>query len=153
MKAMDLLMFEKHISEFEFQHGVESGMWGLQTEAPAITWPNVTIWVQALAKYCPPEKCYFRLVLDDYPQSAPNACPWDIENNTVLETASWPRGSAKLYPVFNPGWNHAQGLYAPFDRLAIPGHDGWKTQYPEYYWQSSFKVTAYLNFIHRLLNT
>ncbi|MFA6087235.1 hypothetical protein [Mucilaginibacter sp.] len=153
MKTMDLLMFEKHISEFEFQHGVESGMWGLQTEAPAITWPFVTIWVQALATYYPPEKCYLRFTLNDYPQSAPTACPWDIENGTILTAGIWPKGSAKLNPVFNPAWNNATALYAPFDRLAIPGHDGWKTQYPEYYWQSSFKITAYLQFIHRLLNT
>jgi hypothetical protein len=149
---MDLLMAEKHIGEFAFQHGLGTGMWGLQTEAPATTWPVIMIWIQADPKYYEPGKCYFKFTLDGYPQAAPGACPWDTETHSALAAASWPKGSAKLNPVFNPTWR-ADSLYAPFDRAALPGHDEWKTKYPEYYWQSSFKFTDYVQYIHRLLNS
>ena len=149
---MDLMMFEKHIGEFEFEHGIETGMWGLHSEAPAITWPWVIIWVKASTQRYEPGKCYFKFTLDGYPQAAPGACPWDITNNAALAPEKWPKGSVRLNAVFNPNWRK-DSLYAPFDRTAIPGHDGWRTQFPEYYWQPSFKITAYLQFIYRLLNS
>jgi len=154
MKTMDLLMFEKHVDEFEFQNGIEQGMWGFHLEDPTSTWPLVIIWIQASTTYCAPGRCYLRYKLDSYPQSAPTACPWDIKTDGTLVDADWPKGYLNLNQVFRPGWNRT-ALYTPFDRVPITdgNHLGWQTQYPEYWWQSSFKITDYLVYLHRLLNT
>ena len=69
-----------------------------------------------------------------------------------LESSLWPKGRNFVSNTFNPGWN-PNALYTPCDRAAMAGHDGWKTQFPELWWQPHFKITVYLHFLHRLLNS
>jgi len=34
----------------------------------------------------------------------------------------------------------------------MPGHDGWKQQFPQWWWTPSHMIVDYLTFIHRCLN-
>jgi hypothetical protein len=149
---MDKSMFLKHIGEFEFQEGIAKGMWGLHTEDPATAWPYVIIWVQTSTTYCAPGKCYIRFTLDGYPVTAPSACPWDLQTNAIPDSDKWPKGRQSIEKVFRPtGWKNF-ALYAPYDRVPLSDHEGWKTEYPELCWRKTFKITDYLLFIHELLN-
>lgn len=153
MKEVDLLMFEKHIAEVEFQDGLERQMWGFYSDDPTSTWPYVVIWVQASTTYCKPGRCSLRFTLNEYPVLAPTACPWNIVLDSVLVDKEWPKGYHNLNQVFRPAWNRT-ALYNPFDRVPISdgGHNAWATQYREYFWKPSFKITDYLLYLHRLLN-
>jgi len=153
---MDLAMFTQHMGEFEFQNGQKKGSWGLHSEDLSLSWPKAIIWIQTSLKYSKDDKTYFRLLLDKYPSQAPTMCPWDIEKDASLAPEGWPTGYEDLNAVFKPSWNGATSLYCPFDRLAMPGHAGppanWETLHPSYWWKSSFKITQYLTYVHRLLN-
>ncbi len=149
----DLLQFNQHISEAGFQTGIDNLIWGIvddNSERP--TWPIVVIWVQAAPKANHPDKYYFRFELSGYPAQAPTACPWSIEQNSRLPNEQWPKGINFVSGTFNPGWN-LNALYAPCDRLAMAGHEGWQIQFPELWWQPTFKIQVYLHFLHRLLNS
>ena len=149
----DTAIFHQHVNDVDFQTGIDNGMWGIcdeNSEYP--TWPVVIIWIQAAPKSNRPDKYHFRFDLASYPSIAPTACPWDIETNNRLDNSFWPKGSQFVSNTFNPGWN-ACALYAPCDRIAMAGHDAWKTQFPDLWWQPSYKITIYLHFLHHLLNS
>lgn len=149
----DTAIFHQHVIDAVFQTGVDKNMWAMVDENPEYpTWPFIIIWIKAAIKKDRPDKYYFRFDLSGYPNIAPTACPWNSETNSRLENHLWPRGSKFIKNTFNYGWN-PNALYAPCDRLAMPGHDGWKTQFPDLWWQPSFKINVYLNFIYRLLNS
>jgi len=149
----DATLFVQHVAGPEFQAGIDRGDWGFLTEDPAHqNWPVVIIWVSAREKPGKPDRYYFRFELSGYPAIAPTACPWDAANNRRLDNALWPRGNALVSRTFNYGWN-ASALYTPCDRLAMTGHDIWKTQFPNLWWQPSFTIVVYLSFIHSLLHS
>lgn len=149
----DLLQFKQHVSEAGFQTGVDSGMWGIVDEDPEYpNWPFVIIWVQAAQKDNHPDKYHFRFELSSYPSQAPTACPWEVELQSRLPNEKWPKGSKFVSNTFNPAWN-LNALYAPCDRLAMAGHEGWQTVFPELWWKPTFKIQVYLYFLHRLLNS
>jgi hypothetical protein len=149
----DAAMFQQHINEADFQLGIDNGSWGfLNSDEPLAGWPNVTIWVKAAKKANWPDKYYFSFELSGYPGQAATACPWNAETNARLDNSLWPRGNRFVSHTFNFGWN-ANALYAPCDRLAMQGHDGWREQFPELWWQPDFTITVYLNFIYHLLNS
>ncbi len=147
--SIDENLFDTHINESWFQIGVDSGKWGIHS----VDWPVAVIWVKAKPKINQPEKYYFRFELTNYPQQAPTACPWDINTKQKLEHNGWPKGAGFVSSVFNPGWNGGIALYAPCDRIAMAGHDQWKTQYPDLWWNSDMKITKYLVYIYTLLNS
>jgi hypothetical protein len=93
-----------------------------------------------------------RFDLTNYPEAAPTASPWDLERNQVLNPILWPTGPARVDRAFNPGWN-AHALYLPCDRLALPGHDAWRTQHPSMIWSPTGDITQYLRIVHDLLNS
>jgi hypothetical protein len=149
----DTALFHHHVMDAEFQAGVDRHEWGIYEENHEYpTWPIVIIWIQALSKEPSLEKYYFRFDLSGYPVSAPTACPWDVEFNRRLDNSQWPRGQKLVSATFNYGWN-PNALYAPCDRVAMAGHDVWSMQHPDLWWLSTFKITVYLNFLHRLLNS
>lgn len=139
-----------HIAEANFQIGVDEGRWGIEKEYP---WPFVLIWVKAASKTGCPDKYCFRFDLTGYPSAAPTACPWDAESDKRLDNQLWPKGGNHVASVFNPGWNGGIALYAPCDRIAIPGHGQWATKFPHLWWRSDFKIIVYLNFLYQLLNS
>jgi hypothetical protein len=149
----DLQLLKKHVGEAQFIMGIEDGKWGILDFHPELpTWPFIFFWVKAREKTNHPDKYFFRFDLSGYPELAPTACPWDPENNTPLQAKQWPKGPKQVSKVFNPAWN-ANALYAPCDRLAMSGHELWRTVHPNLWWQSSFKIIIYLTFIFRLLNS
>ena len=149
----DTLLFNQHVNDADFQSGIDQGMWGIQDYDPEYpAWPIVLIWIQATAKLGCPDKYFFRFDLNGYPSIAPTACPWDATTNVRLDNSMWPKGSQFVSKTFNFSWK-PDALYAPCDRVAMPGHEPWQTEFPELWWQSSFKINAYLNFLHRLLNS
>jgi len=149
----DAALFHQHILEGNFQAGMDRGDWGVCDYNPEYpNWPIVIMWVRAIPKPGWPDRYYFRFDLSGYPASAPTACPWDVESNLRLENTRWPRGNKIVSPTFNYGWN-PNALYAPCDRMAMGGHDPWREQHPDLWWQSTFKIIVYINFLHRLLNS
>jgi hypothetical protein len=149
----DTAIFHQHVNDADFQVGVDNGMWSICNENSNYpTWPIVIIWVKAAEKKDCPDKYHFRFDLSGYPSVAPAACPWNNTTNARLENNQWPRGRKFVNNTFNYGWN-PNALYAPCDRIAMAGHDTWRTQFPDLWWQPSFKITVYLNFLFRLLNS
>ena len=149
----DKALFHQHVHEPGFQGGVDRGDWGLLHDGSDYPdWPITILFVRAASKPGKPDRYYFRFDLTHYPGSAPTARPWDIDKNAPLDIAQWPRGNKLVSFTFNYGWNIA-ALYAPCDRMAMVGHEAWRMQFPELWWQSSFTVTIYLAFLHQLLNS
>lgn len=138
----------RHLADGAFRLGAARGRWRLVR----IAWPHVVIAVTAAARVGSPSEYGFRFELTNYPQSPPTAQPWDLVYDRPLETTRWPTGRSRLAAAFNPGWN-AQALYLPCDRLAIQGHDAWRTQHPSMIWSPASDITLYLRVLHELLTS
>jgi len=149
----DESLFKQHLGEALFQIGVDDGSWGLCGTLADIQWPCAVLWCKATPKESGQKKYYFRFTLDGYSASAPTAVPWDINKNQPLEHAAWPRWTAYLQKVFNPGWNNGTALYAPCDRKAMQGHEKWKEQHSAFWWFPGSNIVKYLRFLYRLLNS
>jgi len=142
----------EHINSPEFQKGISEGRWGLNnddTRADNI-WPNRLIWINCnipdlLDKY------FFKFDFTGYNSDAANAIPWDITNGNTLPVENWPKGSQILEKVFRPSWRK-DGLYVPFDRVAIKTHSDWPTKYSNKIWKPGDNVIEYINYLHGLLN-
>ena len=149
---IDQQLYCRHISEADFQTGVDKGMWGIVDDAPAYAnWPYAVMWVKAAEKQAKPGRYYVRFNLDSYPSAGPAATFWDIEKEMRLTNDLWPKGNANIALAFNSGY--PMGFYVPCDRTFQPGHEAWKTTAPEYWWTPTFKITIYLQLIHQLLNS
>lgn len=148
----DEALFRAHLNDAPFQAGVDAERWGLHGEVSQVAWPHPVLWVQADEDLIVSTKVFLRFAVDGYPQSAPTACPWDVDKNCRLDPAAWPKGPGNVTKVFNPGWNNGVALYAPCDRKAMPGHESWKPQFPNTWWQPAFTIVVYLEFVHSCLN-
>jgi hypothetical protein len=147
----DEAIFWEHVKSIDFQEGVDRAKWGLLQPKEETQWPTVYIWIKT-ALYGIHKSIELRFTLDGYPSSAPTVCPWNAEQNCKLQAELWPIGSASITNVFKYGWRGGQALYCPLDRSTLGDHGNWKQQYPDLYWQSSFTICTYLDFIHRILN-
>jgi hypothetical protein len=147
----DEALFRVHQEDGIFRSGVDRGKWGFPGGEPSIEWPYCILWVQSETRFADSGKVFLRFKLDEYPTQAPNAQPWDLTANQPLLGDKWPKGPGNVSRVFNPGWN-AAALYAPCDRLAMPGHDAWKTTLGHWWWTPDKTITSYLEFVHRCLN-
>jgi hypothetical protein len=145
----DEQVFRAHLEMGPFLSGVDRGRWRLLN----IAWPYVVIAVTAAVRPQGPKEYAFRFELSNYPQAPPTAQPWNEMNNSPLEHPKWPAGRSRIPKAFNPGWQSGQCLYLPCDRIAIVGHDGWRTQHPSMIWQSDGDITQYLRIIYDLLNS
>lgn len=140
--------FRQHLAGGAFGRGAAHGRWRLVQ----VAWPHALIAVSAAARDGSPSEYGFRFELTNYPQVPPTAQPWDLEVNRPLAPTRWPTGPKRLAAAFNPGWN-AQAIYIPCDRMAIQGHDPWRTQHPSMIWSPSGDITQYLRILHELLNS
>ncbi|MDI1233378.1 MAG: hypothetical protein PSX81_03740 [bacterium] len=151
--SIDLLTFRKDLEEANFQIGIDKGMWNVADEnLQCSTWPKVIIWIKAASKNDGPERYYFNFDLTGYPNTAPTCCPWSSVKDERLPDELWPKGIKVVSSVFNPGWNKT-ALYAPCDRVAMIGHENWKSEFPHLWWNPSFTIEKYLNFLYRILNS
>jgi hypothetical protein len=147
----DECSLKSHLIEAPFLSGVDAGKWGLCGEIEAIVWPTAIFWVQSEHRFMPAGRIFLKFNLQQYPQNAPTACPWDNEKNTRLDSSLWPKISGNMSGVFNPNWNPC-ALYAPCDRIAMQGHHPWREKFPLWWWQSNFTIVRYLEFVHQCLN-
>lgn len=147
----DEQVFWKQIQSGPFESGVDRGWWRLLS----VNWPIALIGVAAAPRPLGPEEFIFRFELSNFPQSAPTAMPWDIEQNAVLEKARWPGGRDRLREIFRFDFltQNEHHLYIPCDRLAITHHPEWKDTYPLLFWKPTSNLTLYLRFVHDLLNS
>ncbi|MBL4754465.1 MAG: hypothetical protein JKY52_12835 [Flavobacteriales bacterium] len=150
--SLDLDLFKEHVKSADFQIGVDSGRWDIDSEPGFSEWPHVVIWVQATGKPQCPNRYHFRFLVDGYSQKAPNALPWDNENDKPLALEEWPNGGVRVNSVFNPSWK-PNALYCPCDRVAMVGHETWKERHPDLWWNSESTITLYLDLLHQLLNS
>jgi len=140
--------FRQDVGGGAFLRGAARGRWRLVK----ITWPHAVIAVSAAPRAGFPSEYAFRFELTNYPQDPPTAAPWEVERDLPLATTHWPTGRSRLAAAFNPGWN-AAAIYIPCDRLAVQGHDAWRTQHPSMIWQPSGDITQYLSVLYELLNS
>jgi hypothetical protein len=138
----------QHLAGGAFLRGQVRGRWRLV----AICWPHAVISVSAAARPGSPSEYGFRFELTNYPQDPPVAQPWDVVLDQPMAPTRWPTGRHRLAAAFNPGWN-LNAIYIPCDRLAIQGHDGWRTQHPSMIWRPTGDITQYLSILHELLNS
>lgn len=138
-----------HLEAGPFQSGVDRGRWRLV----ASEWPLAIIAVSAAERPGGPSEYAFRFECTGYPQTPPTAQPWSEANNAPLAPDRWPGGRSRVPLAFNPRWKSGQSLYLPCDRLAIEGHDLWKTKHPSLIWSPQRDITHYLQVIYELLNS
>jgi hypothetical protein len=147
----DESLFRSHLTEAPFVSGVDAEKWGLVEGS--ISWPNATMWVSSSKKILPAGRIFLRFDLEGYPSAAPTSFPWDEAKMVKLDTALFPKVDGKFKLVFRfQDWQGGNALYAPCDRIAMSGHEGWKTQFPRWWWQPTFTITKYLEFVHMVLN-
>lgn len=145
----DERVLRAHIEGGPFQSGVDRGYWRLIV----ITWPHVFLVVSAAPRDQAPSEYVFRFECSNYPRVPPTARPWDAKRNVPLEAAKWPGGSGRVAFAFRPDWLGGQALYLPCDRLAIAGHDAWRTQHSHLIWKTTSDITLYLEAIYDLLHS
>jgi hypothetical protein len=146
----ELSLFRAHLEEAHFMAGVDAGRWTLLKGEDLSQWPHCRLELRCDPKFSAEGRVVLRFNLDGYPANAPTAQPWDADSNLPLAHARWPNGSGHINSIFKPGWNPA-ALYMPCDRLAMPGHEGWKDTYPQWWWTPKHTITTYLAFLTRHL--
>jgi hypothetical protein len=140
--------FRAHLHGGNFLRGAARGRWRLVS----LSWPVAVIAIGAAHRSGSPAEYGFRFELTNYPQAGPTAQPWDSNHDTALAVGRWPTGKSRVAAAFNAGWNPS-ALYLPCDRIAIQGHDGWRTQHPHLIWSPTGDITQYLRIVHELLNS
>ena len=145
----DERVFRYHVDGGAFQSGVDRGRWRLI----GIAWPYACISVAAATRSQAPDEFAFRFQLDNYPTSAPIARCWDIELDAPLEYSRRPWGTGRVQMAFRTDFRGDSCLYLPCDRLALEGHDGWRTQHPSMIWTPSSDITLYLRILNDLLHS
>lgn len=149
----DEVMFRQHLTEVKYLSGVDDGRWGLYGGLESIVWPSVILWVKAHPKVARDGRVYLKFTLDGYPERAPTAVPWDIEQNTRLPFDRWPIGPGSVSKIFRRGdWEGGRALYAPCDRVGISSHPDWRNAHGQWCWTPSKTITMYLEFVHMHLN-
>lgn len=142
----DQAVFESHLKLPRFVLGVERGQWMLEK----ISWPFAWFSIPATRPDGSVDRFIFRFELSNYPQAAPAGCLFQEDFSSPLPPAKWPAGQL-ISAVFNPGWK-ANALYLPCDRVAMEGHDVWRTQHPELWWTPNKTIVDYLGELFELLN-
>lgn len=145
----DEATFLVHMEAGPFANGVDRDRWRLVS----INWPHAVLAISAADRADAPFEYAFRFELSNYPAQLPTTQPWDLSTNGPLEFTKWPGGIDRVQYAFNPGFKEGTCLYLPCDRLAIEGHDAWRTQHPEMIWTTASDITLYLRIIYDLLHS
>jgi hypothetical protein len=144
--------FLEHVAAPDFQAGVASGWWGLETDA-GVEWPYVVLWVAAPQRPNRPDRYHFRFYLQDYPAKGPTSMLWDPVQKTKLEPAKRPKGTGDVAIVFRTDWNAGDMLYAPWDRLAYDAHGDWPPKYAALAWKPTRTIVHYLRLTKALFDS
>jgi hypothetical protein len=146
--APDRLLLEQDLAAPDFRCGEIEGRWRHHDTR----WPHAIVSVSAPPRASGPSGFGFRFECSGYRQTPVTAQPWDIETNTPLARAKWPTGKSIVPSVFRPEWKHGHCLYLPCDRMAIDGHDQWRTDHPSRLWQPSRGIICYLEQLYDLFH-
>lgn len=144
----DRVLMDQDLAVPEFRCGEIEGRW----RHISTSWPFVVIAVAAPPRPSAPIEFGFRFECSGYRRSPPTAQPWDFAANTPLAAGSWPTGPSHVSAVFRPDWKGGTCLYLPCDRIALDGHDQWRTDHPSRLWQPERGILCYLEQIYGLLN-
>lgn len=139
-------LFRDDAANGDFAAGGDRGYWRVHS----LCWPAAIIEVAAAPRENSPNSYTLRFDLTGYPE-APTAQFWDLQVDAPLAASEWPGGGERTMRAFNPGWN-PNALYLPVDRLALQGHDTWRTMPGNHAWDSSGDITQYVRLVHELLN-
>ena len=85
-------LLRKHLTRGRFQSGVDEGLWRLV----GIRWPEAIFAVRRKEQRHRSHEALVRFQLDKYPQSAPGIDLWDVDRQSKIEPAEWP----KWFPQF-----------------------------------------------------
>ena len=143
-----LALLEQDLASPEFRCGEIEGRW----RHVGTAWPYSVIAVSAPPRPRSPHEFGFRFDCSGYRQNPATAQPWDIAANAPLPSNRWPTGTAIVSSVFRPTWKQGQCLYLPCDRVALDGHDQWRSEYPSRLWQPLRGIICYVEQIYELLN-
>ncbi len=149
---LDQGCFAEHVASRPFQDGVARGYWDVALR-DGVEWPYAMIWIDAPSRPNSPERFFLRFHLQDYPAKGPTATLWDLDKNSQLDLAKWPKGDGDVGMVFRTNWKGAVGLYAPWDRYPLEDHPDWPQKYPGFVWKPTYTIAHYLRLTRELLHT
>ena len=137
----------EHLGSAAFAEGVARCKWRLIGD---IEWPQVLIAIRAAERPGAPREFVLRFHLAGYPVEAPAATLWDTESGGVLPAAGRPKGGRAGH-IFRTVWPGGEGLYAPYDRIALNGYPDWRHRYSNA-WHSKRTLAWELQILWELLN-
>lgn len=146
--GIDKVVLDSHLNNGNFLDGVSRKKWRVIKQE----WPFVWIAIRALPENGVPDEYVFRFECNNYPQVAPTAVPWDLEQNAPLAHELWPAGTGPVSTTFRPEWN-PNALYVPMDRAGLQAHQEWAMQFPETSWNPRKEITHYVGLIYDYLNS
>jgi hypothetical protein len=139
----------QHLRSGRFLAGAAAGKWRLIS----LVWPVALIAVSAAERPNGPGEFVLRLDLSGYPQDGPTGGVWDPEADVSLPADRRPKGR-RVGQVFRAdGWEGGTAMYAPWDRVALRGHPGWRQAYTQEVWSPTRDLSFVLGSIHELLNS
>jgi hypothetical protein len=144
----DETAFRSDLDGEPFRVGALMGHWHLVES----TWPRPIIAIAATPRLGAPNEVQLRFELSGYPVHAPTSTPWDTTAQAPLSVDQRPAGRRASNIFRRDGWNHGEGLYVPYDRLAMNGHENWKSEFPHLWWKSDCDITFYLQQIYEVLH-
>lgn len=152
-------MLSKHIENPLFQLGIDKDKWGIVGSKADIesNWPKLIVWIKPAQKKDGPEKYYLRFDLSGYPEKAPTATLWDVEDDKKLSFDSWPNGRNQwVNSVFKQNWKNGDCLYLPCDRKSCEGSHrrDWKKKHPHLMWVTGEDTLyKYVSYVYKVLNS
>jgi hypothetical protein len=149
MGSLSFDLFQCHFETSEYQSGEIEGRWGVSaTTEGRPEWPIFFFWVASATGVV----YNFKFDFTDYPNSAPTAVLWDLENKIVLPLEKRPlktKRQNQVFKIWGPECN-----YLPCDRLAIVGHNTWPQEHPELIWDNGKDTfIKYLLELYYILNS
>lgn len=144
-------LFEADLQSAEFRSGILKGSWDVASS----DWPRVVLWIRPAPREGAPDRYYVALNLDGYRTAAPTGTFWDPTTETMLDSASRPKGksNSRFAKVFRTDWESGKAFYHPYDRVAADSHSKWRTKQPHLVWTSDHTIVDYLEEFHSLLNS
>jgi hypothetical protein len=147
-QSPDELSLANDLAIESFVIGTKLGQWRLIK----LSWPMCSIAVAAAVRENAPSEVLLNFDLTGYPSRAPTSTPWDIETNVPLAIDLRPAGRRASSIFRRDGWNNGVGLYAPYDRLAMSGHDNWQRDFPHLWWKAEYDIAFYLQQVYDVLH-
>ena len=140
-------IFQSHFENPEYLSGEIEGRGGISTIEDRPEWPIFFFWVASDTGGV----YNFKFDFTDYPNNAPTAVLWDLENKVVLPQDKRPQKTKRQNQVFKI-WGR-ECNYLPCDRLAILGHTTWPQEHPELIWDNGKDTfIKYLMELYHILN-